>query len=118
MSLIVEYEINEGRAQDFAALMRDHARRTLFEEAGCMRFEVLQPVDEGGNPLPDRLIVSEVYADEAAVAAHRANPRMDGLRTSLAPMLKSRRLIRSVIIDDRPEETGLTPDQLNASNDG
>ena len=49
---------------------------TREEEPGCLRFEVLKPVDPDGAPIPNRLMVSELYADEAAVAAHERNPRM------------------------------------------
>jgi autoinducer 2-degrading protein len=76
ISIIVEYETQEGREQEFASLIKDHARRTLFEEEGCLRFEVLKPVDAGGRPIPDRMMVSELYADQTAVDAHGQNPRL------------------------------------------
>lgn len=117
ISIIVEYEAHEGREQEFAALIRDHARRTLFEEAGCLRFEVLKPVDTDGAPLPDRMMVSELYADRTAVDLHKNNPRLAIVRAAMQPLLKSRRLILSEVLDE-PDEEGLTPDQLNASNDG
>ena len=60
ISIIVDYETHEGREQEFAALIKDHARRTLFEEDGCLRFEVLKPVDADGAPIPNRMMVSEL----------------------------------------------------------
>lgn len=117
ISIIVEYETHEGREEEFAALIKDHARRTLFEEEGCLRFEVLKPVDADGAPLPNRMMVSELYADHTAVDLHKGNPRLAIVRTALQPLLKSRRLILAEVVDE-PEEKGLTPDELNASNDG
>jgi len=117
ISIVVEYELHPGREDDFTALLRDHARRSLFEEDGCLRFDVLKPVDENGAPITNRMMVSEVYADQTAVDAHMANPRLAALRATTAPMLKSRRLMMSHILDDRGEETGLAPEELNASND-
>jgi hypothetical protein len=38
-------------------------------------------------------MVNEIYADQAAVDAHNANPRMGPLRVATGPLLKSRRLI-------------------------
>ncbi|HEY6632628.1 MAG TPA: antibiotic biosynthesis monooxygenase [Rhizobiaceae bacterium] len=117
ISIIVEYETHEGREAEFTALIKDHARRTLFEEAGCLRFEVLKPVAEDGATLPNRMMVSELYADRTAVDLHKANPRLATVRSALQPLLKSRRLMLSEVLDE-PDEKGLTPDQLNASNDG
>jgi (4S)-4-hydroxy-5-phosphonooxypentane-2,3-dione isomerase len=118
ISVIVEYEIHDGRHQDFTTLMKDHARRTLFEEDGCLRFEVLEPVDENGIPLPGRLMVSELYADRGAFTTHMESPRLAALRTKVGPLLKSRRVLVSRLADDRADETGLAPDELNAANDG
>ena len=67
ISIIVEYETHEGREEEFAALIKDHARRTLFEEEGCLRFEVLKPIDAEGAPIPNRMMVNELYADRTAV---------------------------------------------------
>ena len=117
ISIIVEYETHEGREPEFTALVRDHARRTLFEEDGCLRFEVLKPVDADGAPIPNRLMVSELYADQAAVDLHGSNPRLEAVRAAFGPMLKSRRLTLAQVLDETDEE-GMTPDQLNASNDG
>lgn len=117
ISIIVEYELHPGREEEFAAMMKDHARRTLVEEDGCLRFDVLKPVDENGAPIADRLMVSEIYVDRPSVDLHMANPRLAALRATTAPMLKSRRLIMSTMLVDRIEEIGLAPEDLNASND-
>ena len=117
ISIIVDYETHEGREQEFAALIKDHARRTLFEEDGCLRFEVLKPVDSDGAPIPNRMMVSELYADQTAVDLHGSNPRLATVRAAFGPLLKSRRLTLAQVVDDADEQ-GMTPDQLNASNDG
>ena len=117
MTIIVEFETRDGREADFAALMREHARRTLHEEPGCLRFEVLKPVEADGTPITNRVVVNELYADAAALAAHNNNPRMPRLRVATGPLLKSRRLILAKALDGESEETGLAPDELNASND-
>lgn len=117
ISIIVEYELHPGRDGDFATMMKDHARRTLAEEDGCLRFDVLKPLDEDGTPVADRIMVSEIYVDRQAVDMHMANPRLAALRAAMAPMLKSRRLVMSTMLVDRIEEAGLSPEDLNASND-
>jgi quinol monooxygenase YgiN len=115
--IIVEYETHDGREEEFASLIKDHARRTLFEEDGCLRFEVLKPVDADGTPIPNRMMVNELYADQTAVDLHGNNPRLAIVRAAFGPLLKSRKLTLAQIVDD-PDEEGLAPDELNASNDG
>lgn len=117
MSIIVEYEIEDGREDEFASLIKDHARRTLFEEDGCLRFEVLKPVDENGEPVANRLMVSELYADRTAVDLHNNNPRLATVRAAFGPLLKSRKLTLAELVDE-PDDEGMTPAELNASNDG
>ncbi|MER2536565.1 MAG: putative quinol monooxygenase [Rhizobiaceae bacterium] len=117
-SIIVEFETQDGREDDVAALLGDHARRTLSEEDGCLGFEVLRPIERDGRPVPGKVIVSETYAGEAAVSAHEAGPRMQPLGAALAPLVKSRRKIFSLVAGSGQPEAGLTPEQLNASNDG
>ena len=117
LTIIVEFETLDGNEEAFTALIRDHARRTLQEEPGCLRFEVIKPVERDGTPVPNMVMVNELYADEAALSAHEANPRMPGFQAATRPLLKSRRLVMAHVIDGHPQETGMTPDQLNASND-
>lgn len=117
-SIIVEFETQDGREDEVAALLGDHARRTLAEEDGCLKFDVLRPVDRQGNWIPGKVIVSETYAGEAAVTAHESGSRMQPLGAALAPLLKSRRKIYSLVAGTGNPEEGLTPAQLNASNDG
>lgn len=117
LSVIVEFETQPGREEEFIAIISDHARRTLQEEAGCLRFEVIKPIERDGTPIPYRVMVNELYANEAALTIHENNPRMAPLRETLKPLLASRRLILSKSLVEKQEEVGLTPDQLNASND-
>jgi autoinducer 2-degrading protein len=117
LTIIVEFEMLDGSEEDFTAIIRDHARRTLQEEPGCLRFEVIKPIERDGTPIPNRVMVTELYADEAALAAHERNPRLSAVRAATGPLLKSRRLILAKALDEPEHETGLMPEELNASND-
>jgi len=97
MAIIVEFETLDGREAEFTTVISEHARRTLQEEPGCLRFEVLKPVERDGKPIPNRLMVSELYADEAAVAAHERNPRLSSVREATGRLLAGRRLILSAV---------------------
>ena len=118
MTIIVEFETNDGAEAEFIAIMRDHARRTLREEPGCLRFEVIKPVETDGTPIANRVMVNELYASEAAVAAHQNNPRMPDLQAKSGRLLKSRRLITASALDDGFQDDGIQPADLNAANDG
>ncbi len=116
MTIIVEFETQEGRKEQFLALLRDHALQTRQEEAGCLRFDMIEPLGENRAPIVNRILLCEIYADEAALAAHERNPRLPEFRAATTPLLKSRRLILGRALEPRIQE-GLTPEQLNASND-
>lgn len=118
MTVIVEFETLEGAEPEFTRIITDHARRTLAEEPGCKRFEVIKPIGKDGAPEPNKVMVNELYADQTAVDAHNANPRMKPLGEALRPLLKSRRLILARSLIEKPVEEGLAPAELNAANDG
>ncbi|QND52923.1 antibiotic biosynthesis monooxygenase [Phyllobacterium sp. 628] len=116
LTIIVEFETNDGCEEEFTTLIREHARKTLEEEAGCLRFEVIKPIERDGTPIPNKVMVNELYANEAAVRAHENNPRIPKVRAANAPLLKSSRLILAQSLSAKPAE-GMTTMELNASND-
>jgi (4S)-4-hydroxy-5-phosphonooxypentane-2,3-dione isomerase len=67
MSLIilVEFVIKREMMGEFRQLITDNARSSLESEPGCRRFDVLSVQDE-----PSRIILYEIYADEAAFDRH------------------------------------------------
>jgi len=66
LALLVEMKIRTGRRDEFMPLILTNARRSLAEEPGCRRFDVLLPADGA-----DRVILYEIYDDEVAFDAHR-----------------------------------------------
>ena len=67
LALIVEYEAHPGQAAAFDQAMRAHATACLAEEKGCLRFEILRPLDEHGKVIENRFMANELFADEAAL---------------------------------------------------
>ncbi|MEJ1934616.1 antibiotic biosynthesis monooxygenase [Nostoc sp. NIES-2111] len=98
MTIIVEFETRDGCEAEFTRLISEHARLTLAEEPGCLRFDVIKPVHDDGSPVPGKLLVDELYADEEAVSMHRRNPRMPGLARLLEPLLASQRMILAHVL--------------------
>jgi len=118
MTIIVEFETLEGAEPEFTRIINDHAQRTLAEEPGCRRFEVVKPLEDDGSPIPNRLLVNELYADAEALAVHDANPRLATVRETIKPLLKSRRRILAKSLAERAVDEGRLPSELNAANDG
>lgn len=116
-SIIIEYETEEGREEEFVRLLKDHARRSLEEDSGCTRFDILKPVERTGVPVANRVIVTGWFSNEAALRSHEENPRLERLRSAYAPLLKSRRLILSKPLQPRLAEEGIRPEHLSAAND-
>lgn len=115
MTIIVEFETLDGCEEQFTAVISEHARTTLREEAGCLRFEVIKPVEADGTPIANKVMVNELYADKSAVATHQRNPRMALLNAATKPLLKSQRLILAASLG--PDDEGIRPENLNAAND-
>ncbi|WP_424811708.1 putative quinol monooxygenase [Roseococcus sp. YIM B11640] len=89
--LVVEFKLKEGAHAAFNTIMRDHAAGTLADEPGCERFDVLQPMGKEGPDL-SRVMLVEVYADDAALAAHTANPRLGRTRAAYADLIEDRKI--------------------------
>lgn len=91
VAIIVEFRIKPGQHAAFDALIRDHATKTLAEEPGCERFEVLQPVNKGIKD-EGRVLLCEVYKDMAAFEEHGRNPRLAKVRETYGALIESRTL--------------------------
>lgn len=92
IALVVEYQVKAGCMEDFLRLMRDHAAGTLQEEDGCLQFDVLLP-KEGEA----RVLLYEVYRDDAAFEVHGQSPRLARTRSSYAHMLENRTITQCTV---------------------
>jgi len=69
LALVVSIEVPPASRDRFLAAIRAQAAASLAEEPGCLRFDVCAVEDD-----PTRFVLYEVYADEAALAAHGETP--------------------------------------------
>jgi (4S)-4-hydroxy-5-phosphonooxypentane-2,3-dione isomerase len=90
IALVVEFELRPGCHAALLALMRAHAAACLRDEPGCERFDVLEMMDGKGAPDPGRLMLYEVFRDQAAREAHWANPRHEATKAAFAPLILGR----------------------------
>jgi quinol monooxygenase YgiN len=89
IALVVEFKLKPGAHAAFDAIIRDHAQGTLSDEPGCERFDVLQPGSKEGPDL-SRVMLYEVYADDAAFKAHTQNPRLARTRAAYESLIEDR----------------------------
>ena len=92
IGIMVTFRIKPGSWAAFNTHIRAHAARTLKEEPGCQRFDVLQPLGEDGSPDHGRIMLCEIYDDMAAFDVHRHAPRMAGVGDASKPHLEGREL--------------------------
>ena len=92
IAIVVEYHVKPGSFAAFDAHIRDHAAKTLAEEPGCERFDVLQPMTPAGTPDETRMMLFELYRDQAAFDAHRSGARLPKVAEIAGPMLDLRKL--------------------------
>ena len=85
IALVVDFQIKPGCLEDFLKVMREHAAGTLQEEEGCLQFDVLLP-KEGG----DRVLLYEVYRDDAAFEVHVQSARLARTRATYADLIEER----------------------------
>ena len=77
----VQVRVRPGRVEDFLAATLVNARASLAEP-GVLRFDVLQDQAD-----PAHVILTEVYRDEEASAAHKLTPHYAAWRESVAQMM-------------------------------
>jgi len=93
--ITVDFEVHEGKLQEFLPLMLDNAEKSRTLEPGCDRFDVLLP-EGGGN----HVFLYEIYHDTAAFDAHLKAAHFLEFSKLVAPLLKGRTIGRYFIDND------------------
>jgi quinol monooxygenase YgiN len=99
ISIIVEFHLKPGQQEAFEELLKAHAKASKEQEPGCLRFDVLRPIEKDGTPINDCVWLTELYKDQEAVTAHESSPRMPVLAEKVGPMVVSRKLIYAALVD-------------------
>ena len=69
--IIVPVQIKPGFKERFIAEIVGHAGRTRTNEAGCLRFDIIQDGNDS-----NRIWLYEVYRDEEALETHVSSPTL------------------------------------------
>jgi quinol monooxygenase YgiN len=86
--IIAEFEVKPDRLERFLALATADASQSVAKEPGCHQFDVT--VDQAAN----RVLLYEVYDDEAAFDAHLQTPHLRTFRDGIEPLVVSRNVRR------------------------
>ena len=81
ISIFVTIKVKPGTRDAFVEAVYDDAKGSVRDELGCYRFDVLQSQED-----PNTLHLYEVYADDAALEAHRQAPHYLKWRSIVAEM--------------------------------
>lgn len=101
-SLLIVHVDVAVRPEDMAAFLAatEQNARASREEPGVVRFDVLRDRDDEG-----RVLLVEIYRDDAAAAAHKETAHYLTWRDAVAPMMvRSRQATRYV--NQSPDDAG------------
>lgn len=91
LAIIIEFDVKPECRAAFEARLRADAAQTLGDD-GCMRMEVFAVRGE-----PNRIVLSELWRDEAAIEAHRNKPGHS--HAWQVPLIVSKRTVAGVVVD-------------------
>ena len=90
IALVVEFNIKAGQRDAFLKIIRGHAAGTKQDEEGCLQFDVLIPEDDD-----NKVMLVEMYRDDAALDIHIASPRLQTTRGAYGDMIESRNIAKT-----------------------
>ena len=82
LAVIGTIEVAPGRMKEFLPLLMAHRDRCLGDEPGTLQFEVLTPRDD-----ETKVLLYEVYSDQAAFDAHWNGTSMKRVREEAGDMM-------------------------------
>ncbi|MFI0848617.1 putative quinol monooxygenase [Mesorhizobium sp. IMUNJ 23232] len=69
-AITVAFELVDGAFPEFYQRVSENASQSVAVEPGCLRFDVLTPVEAGASP---QVFLYEIYRDRAAFDFHLAS---------------------------------------------
>jgi quinol monooxygenase YgiN len=85
IAIVATLKVAEGKNAEFEAIFSAHAATVLASEPGNQAYALVKSRTD-----PNTYKVLEFYADEAAVAAHRASEHQQTLGPKLAGLMGGR----------------------------
>jgi len=91
--IIVDFTLLPGAKPAFRRLIDANAIASVEDEPGCRRFDVIEPVGE-----EDRILLYEIYDDEAAFEAHCTTAHFLRFDAESAPLVTQKRVTRALLV--------------------
>ena len=73
-------EVQPGRQDEFANVCKSAAAKSIAEEPGCLRLDILRVLDHEGKTVPNKFIVYEIFKNEEAYHHHGQQPYIKGVK--------------------------------------
>jgi (4S)-4-hydroxy-5-phosphonooxypentane-2,3-dione isomerase len=93
VAIIVEFRLQPGARAQFRRLIDANARISAENEPGCRRFDVVEPRDQS-----DRVLLYEIYRDDAAFADHMQSAHFIQFDAESAPLVIEKSIIRCDLV--------------------
>jgi quinol monooxygenase YgiN len=93
--IVAEFEVRPEGLERFLELAKTDASQSVAKEPGCRQFDVT--VDRQEN----RVLLYEVYDDQAAFDAHLQTPHLAAFRAGIEPLVVSRNVRRLTRVHGR-----------------
>ena len=78
-AVTVAFDLMDGALPEFHRQVSENASLSVEREPGCLRFDVLTPLEEGASP---QIFLYEIYTDRAAFDVHLASDHYKSLRSN------------------------------------
>jgi quinol monooxygenase YgiN len=87
--IIAEFEVKPDKLEQFLELARTDASHSVEREPGCRQFDVTLDREQ-----PNRVVLYEIYDDEAAFDVHLKTPHLAAFRAGIESLIVSRQVRR------------------------
>jgi quinol monooxygenase YgiN len=91
--VIVDFLLKPGARESFRVLVDRNALASCRDEAGCRRFDVLEPDADA-----DRIVLYEIYDDEAAFRAHLESRHFAVFNRDSSPLVREKRVSQYALV--------------------
>ena len=90
-AVVATYDIAPEQVDIFLPILKAHRDRCLSDERGTLRFDILQP--------DQKLMIYEVYVDEAAFQAHRNGKSLERFMQEAADVPRELTYVTCALIE-------------------
>ena len=96
--ITVDFFLHPGTLEPFLRLIKENAQKSLSDEPGCDRFDVL--IEKGS---PDHVVLYEIYQDRAAFDAHVKSRHFAQFNTASQRYVKDKKIVEYEYSNDGGE---------------